>query len=125
MSLIVMVVSASLAGSLAILLVTGFKLVRPALVRQMWSEGRCQFAPFVLTGDEKADFVNMVARCNVIHSVARIMEESHANNQLVQEGRIEMVGAMYDVITGRIGFFSHETVGPPSLVEGSVVVDES
>ena len=33
----------------AILLVTGFKLVSPALVRQMWSEGRYQFAPFVLT----------------------------------------------------------------------------
>lgn len=33
----------------AILLVTGFKLASPKLVRQMWSEGRQQFLPFAVT----------------------------------------------------------------------------
>lgn len=33
----------------AILLVTGVKLASPALVRQMWSEGRSQFIPFAVT----------------------------------------------------------------------------
>ncbi len=33
----------------AILLVTGFKLANPALVKQMWSEGRYQFLPFAAT----------------------------------------------------------------------------
>ena len=33
----------------AILLVTGFKLASPSLVRQMWSEGKYQFMPFILT----------------------------------------------------------------------------
>jgi len=33
----------------ALLLVTGFKLAKPALLAQMWNEGRYQFAPFVLT----------------------------------------------------------------------------
>ncbi|MEK6262449.1 MAG: SulP family inorganic anion transporter, partial [Planctomycetota bacterium] len=33
----------------AILLVTGIKLASPALVRQMWSEGRYQFIPFAVT----------------------------------------------------------------------------
>jgi carbonic anhydrase/SulP family sulfate permease len=33
----------------AILLVTGTKLARPSLFKQMWSEGRYQFLPFVLT----------------------------------------------------------------------------
>ena len=33
----------------AILLVTGLKLVNPSLFRQMWSEGRYQFLPFILT----------------------------------------------------------------------------
>ncbi|HVJ80469.1 MAG TPA: bifunctional SulP family inorganic anion transporter/carbonic anhydrase [Planctomycetia bacterium] len=33
----------------AILLVTGFKLASPALFRRMWSEGRYQFLPFVVT----------------------------------------------------------------------------
>src|SRR5262249_36116983 len=33
----------------AILLYTGVKLVSPALVRQMWSDGRYQFVPFIVT----------------------------------------------------------------------------
>jgi carbonic anhydrase/SulP family sulfate permease len=38
-----------LACLAAILLVTGIKLASPALVKQMWSQGRYQFAPFVVT----------------------------------------------------------------------------
>ncbi|MCA9231323.1 MAG: bifunctional SulP family inorganic anion transporter/carbonic anhydrase [Planctomycetales bacterium] len=38
-----------LAALAAILLVTGFKLASPALFRQMWSEGRYQFTPFLVT----------------------------------------------------------------------------
>lgn len=33
----------------AILLVTGIKLASPALIKQMWSEGRYQFIPFAAT----------------------------------------------------------------------------
>ena len=33
----------------AILLLTGFKLASPALFRNMWSEGRYQFLPFIIT----------------------------------------------------------------------------
>jgi carbonic anhydrase/SulP family sulfate permease len=38
-----------LACLAAILLVTGVKLVSPALVKQMWNEGRYQFVPFAAT----------------------------------------------------------------------------
>lgn len=38
-----------LAALAAILLVTGFKLASPQLFKQMWSEGRYQFAPFIIT----------------------------------------------------------------------------
>ena len=38
-----------LASLAAILLATGFKLASPKLFRQMWSEGRYQFAPFLIT----------------------------------------------------------------------------
>ena len=38
-----------LASLAAILLVTGFKLASPALFRQMWSEGKYQFLPFLIT----------------------------------------------------------------------------
>jgi carbonic anhydrase len=33
----------------AILLMTGFKLASPKLIRAMWSEGRSQFLPFIIT----------------------------------------------------------------------------
>lgn len=38
-----------LACLAAILLVTGLKLASPELMRQMWSEGRYQFIPFIVT----------------------------------------------------------------------------
>lgn len=38
-----------LSSLAAILLVTGFKLASPQLFRQMWAEGRYQFAPFIIT----------------------------------------------------------------------------
>ena len=38
-----------LSALAAILMVTGFKLASPQLFRQMWSEGRYQFIPFIVT----------------------------------------------------------------------------
>ncbi|NBV48310.1 MAG: SulP family inorganic anion transporter, partial [Verrucomicrobia bacterium] len=38
-----------LASLAAVLLFTGLKLASPALFRQMWSEGRSQFVPFIVT----------------------------------------------------------------------------
>ncbi len=38
-----------LSALAAILLVTGFKLASPKLFREMWSEGRYQFLPFIIT----------------------------------------------------------------------------
>ncbi len=38
-----------LSSLAAILLVTGIKLASPKLVRQLWAEGKYQFAPFVIT----------------------------------------------------------------------------
>ncbi len=58
---------------------------------------------------ERADFINAVACRNVSHSVASILRQSRTIHQLVQDGRIAVVGAMYDVVTGRIVFFENET----------------
>jgi carbonic anhydrase/SulP family sulfate permease len=38
-----------LAAVAALLLLTGFKLIPPRLVKQMWAEGRNQFLPFIIT----------------------------------------------------------------------------
>lgn len=41
--------SIPLSALAAILLVTGFKLAKPAIFQQMWREGRTQFLPFITT----------------------------------------------------------------------------
>ncbi len=56
-----------------------------------------------------ADFVNEVAHRNVLRMVHRIPQESHTISRLVGEGRIAVVGAMYNVVTGQIDFFPDET----------------
>jgi carbonic anhydrase/SulP family sulfate permease len=38
-----------LAAVAALLLMTGFKLISPTLIKQMWDEGRNQFLPFAIT----------------------------------------------------------------------------
>ena len=38
-----------LSALAAVLIVTGFKLAKPSLFRQMWQEGLNQFLPFVVT----------------------------------------------------------------------------
>jgi carbonic anhydrase/SulP family sulfate permease len=57
-----------------------------------------------LSAPEKELFVNAVARRNVLRGVQVMREQSRTLDQLVQEGKIEIVGAMYDVVTGDIEF---------------------
>lgn len=58
--------------------------------------------------NDRANFIEAVARRNVIHTVERIQRESLTINRLVHEGRIAVVGALYDVVTGKIDFFQDE-----------------
>lgn len=53
---------------------------------------------------EKNSLVNAVARRNVFRSVEMIRQRSQAIQGLVRDGRIAVVGAMYDVTTGAIEF---------------------
>lgn len=78
-----------------------------------------------LSVQEKEDVVNMVARRNVSHSVERILQQSRTINWLVQDGRIAVVGAMYDVVTGRIDFFPDETAEPQTVAARSMLEGES
>jgi len=78
-----------------------------------------------LTEQEKAVYVNVVARRNVSHSVERILQQSRTINRLVQDGRIAVIGAMYDVVTGQIDFFPDETPDTRSVDAGSMFEGES
>lgn len=65
-----------------------------------------------LPPERKAAFVDDVARHNVLAVVKRIVDESDTIRRLVEEGRIAVVGVLYDVGTGRMSFMLDEAIGP-------------
>ena len=61
-----------------------------------------------LPAAEKQSFVDAVARRNVLRVVERMRKQSQTLDGLVREGRIAIVGAMYDVVTGEIEFLAED-----------------
>ncbi len=57
-----------------------------------------------MTPDERSKYSDEVARKNVLHAVALIPRNSSTIRKLIDEKRIAIVGAMYDVTTGSIEF---------------------
>jgi MFS superfamily sulfate permease-like transporter len=55
-------------------------------------------------GDEKRQFADRVAQMNVERTIESIRASSPGIDKLVREGRIGILGAMYDVNTGRVEF---------------------
>ena len=55
---------------------------------------------------EKEGFVNAVARRNVAQTVKTILARSQTIRDLVRSGRVAVVGAMYDVVSGNIDIFT-------------------
>lgn len=55
---------------------------------------------------EKAAFVDNVARRNVLRAIQQITEQSRTISDLVNEGRIAVAGALYDVASGKIEFLT-------------------
>ncbi len=54
---------------------------------------------------EKAAYTNEISRLNVIQTIQTIRKRSSTLNKLVEEGKIAIVGGLYDVSTGEVGFF--------------------
>lgn len=67
-----------------------------------------------LPDPQKEALVNDVARRNVNRVVQAVLQESQTIARLVREGKIGIIGAMYDVVTGNIEFLTATTF---SLVE--------
>ena len=55
---------------------------------------------------EREAFVDGVARRNVARAVETMLRQSRTLAGLVEEGRVAVVGAMYDVRTGEIEFLA-------------------
>lgn len=68
-----------------------------------------------LAPEAKESYINGVARRNILRVVDSLPRQSQTLAHLVEEGRIAIVGAMYDVVTGDLEFLpapedaSHET----------------
>ncbi len=60
-----------------------------------------------LSAAEKETFVNEVARGNVARVTEMIIGESETLSRLHQDGRVAIIGAIYDVVTGEIEFLTH------------------
>lgn len=54
---------------------------------------------------EKAAYANEVSRRNVLRTMRMIRERSSTLDGLVREGKIAIVGSLYDVATGEVSFF--------------------
>jgi carbonic anhydrase/SulP family sulfate permease len=61
------------------------------------------------------EFAEVVSRLNVIHSVQNIVEISQTIRKLVDEGRLAVVGAVYDVTSGKVEFLLKDAAGLPSV----------
>jgi carbonic anhydrase len=59
------------------------------------------------------EFVNSVAKLNVKHGVQQILQRSPIIKNLILEGRVGIVPAMYDVATGKVTFYDTEAIMPP------------
>lgn len=54
---------------------------------------------------EKAAYANEVSRRNVLRTMRMIRERSSTLDGLVNEGKVAIVGGLYDVATGQVSFF--------------------
>ncbi|HVJ66795.1 MAG TPA: carbonic anhydrase, partial [Caulifigura sp.] len=63
-------------------------------------------------GDERQGLIDGVAQRHVSRMIESIREESPVLNTLERQGRIAIVGAMYDVRTGAVAFMTRPAVSP-------------
>jgi carbonic anhydrase/SulP family sulfate permease len=69
----------------------------------------------LLPEDEQAAFVDDIARRNVLHAVQQIVKQSQTINRLFREGKVAVVGAVYDIASGRIDILNEDS---PDLQTG-------
>jgi carbonic anhydrase/SulP family sulfate permease len=75
--------------------------------------------------DEKSAYSNEVVARNVVRTIRLIRERSHALDRLVHEGRIAIIGGIYDVKTGTVAMFQtpESTTAPIDLPLKSLPAD--
>lgn len=64
-------------------------------------------------GPVNQETIELVARQNVLHSLEQIRNRSSTLRSLVDAGKVGLLGAIYDVATGQIEFFTDQAYGFP------------
>ncbi len=72
-----------------------------------------------LSPTEAEAMVDHVARRNVLHTAQRIVERSLVIRRSIEAGRVKVVGAMYDVRTGRVQILDASAQADTPLMSGS------
>jgi carbonic anhydrase/SulP family sulfate permease len=65
---------------------------------------------------EQEEFINEVVRANVLRTVQVVRERSSTLDRLAEEGKIAIVGTIYDVVTGDFTFWTDELADQPALI---------
>jgi carbonic anhydrase len=84
-----------------------------AAIQQSIEPGTCPRIENV-TPDEKQSVIDTIARLNVRRAVRELLGQSETLGGLVRQGKILVVGAMYDVATGGIEFLQDSVIAPPT-----------
>jgi carbonic anhydrase len=61
----------------------------------------------------KEEFVERVAEINVRKSVQEVLTRSAIIKELVEKGQVGIIGAMYDVASGKVNFYEDTLVKDP------------
>ena len=64
----------------------------------------------------KDEYREIVAQANVLHSLDEILERSAILRDLYEDGRIGLVGGMYNVDNGQVSFVKKMFAGTGQLV---------
>jgi len=63
-----------------------------------------------MSADERETFINAAARENVHRVVKHVTEQSPAIARMVESGEVAIVGALYDVVSGKLDVFEQMEV---------------
>jgi carbonic anhydrase/SulP family sulfate permease len=63
------------------------------------------------SAEECSQFIEKVGELNVVHSVRKIVDHSSTIGQLVNQGKLAVVGAVYNVHSGHVDFLVSQAIG--------------
>ncbi|MGK5594993.1 MAG: bifunctional SulP family inorganic anion transporter/carbonic anhydrase [Parachlamydiaceae bacterium] len=66
---------------------------------------------------QKGDYFDEVAYQNVLRTMRRMREDSQTLDRLISEGKVALIGAMYNISTAEVSFFQPVDLAPPKIPE--------